>query len=70
MDFNKIEENINNLSKQLEELNDLTNQAYSNLTPEQYEQVKQHQIDTNRMLKLFREGDMNALQELINKYKK
>jgi len=70
MDFNKIEENINNLSKQLEELNNLTNKAYSNLTPEQYEKVKQYQIDTNKMLKLFREGDMNALQELINKYKK
>jgi len=70
MDFNKIEENINNLSKQLEELNNLTNQAYSNLTPEQYEKVKQHQIDSNKMLKLFREGDMNTLQELINKYKK
>lgn len=69
MDFNKIEENIANLSKQLEELNDITNKAYSSLTGEQYAKVKQHQIDVNKMLKAFKEGDMNALQNLIDKYK-
>lgn len=69
MDFNKIEENIANLSKQLEELNDITNKAYSSLTSEQYAKVKQHQIDVNKMLKAFKEGDMNALQKLIDKYK-
>jgi len=69
MDFNKIEENIANLSKQLEELNDITNKAYSSLTSEQYTKVKQHQIDVNKMLKAFKEGDMNALQKLIDKYK-
>ena len=70
MDFSKIEENIENLSKQLEELNDLTNKAYSSLTSEQYAKVKEHQLDVNRMLRAFKKGDMDALQELINKYKK
>ena len=70
LDFNKINENIANLSKQLEELNGLTNQAYSNLSGEQYEKVKQHQIDVNKMLKAFKDGDTNALDGLIKKYSK
>lgn len=70
MDFNKINENIASLSKQLEELNDLTNQAYANLPSEQYEKVKQHQIDINKMLNALRSGDTTALESLIKKYSK
>lgn len=70
MDFNKINENIASLSKQLEELNSLTNQAYANLPSEQYEKVKQHQIDINKMLSAFRNGDTTALESLIKKYSK
>ena len=62
--------NISNLSKQLENLKKLQNKAYSNLDAKTYEKVKQHQIDANEMLREFKKGNYNAVDELIKKYTK
>ncbi len=70
MDFKKQFENINNLGKQVEELNRMNNKAYSSLSPEAYEKVKQHQIDANTMLREFKKGNFNAVEDLITKYTK
>ena len=70
MDFEKQFENIKNLSKQFDELNQMSNKAYSNLPPETYEKVKQHQIDANTMIREMKKGNFNAIEDLIKKYNK
>ena len=68
MDLNEQYKNIENLNKQLEELNKLQNKAYASLDRERYEKVKQHQIDANQMMREFRKGNYNALDNLVKKY--
>jgi hypothetical protein len=70
MDFKKEFDNLENLNKQMEGFNKMINQAYSKLDPESYEKVKQHHIDTNAMIREFRKGNTNAVDNLINKYLK
>jgi len=68
MDFNKQFKNIENLSKQLDNIVEIQNQAYANLDEKTYEKVKQYQIDANKMLKEFRRGNFNAIEDLVQKY--
>lgn len=68
MDLNEQYKNIENLSKQLDELSKLQNKAYASLDKNSYEKVKQHQIDANEMMREFRKGNYNALDNLVKKY--
>ncbi len=68
MDLNEQYKNIENLSKQLDELSKLQNKAYASLDKKSYEKVKQHQIDANEMMREFRKGNYNALDNLVKKY--
>lgn len=68
MDFKKEFENIENLSKQLDNIVDIQNKTYANLDKKTYEKVKQHQIDSNKMLSEFRKGNFNVIEDLVKKY--
>jgi uncharacterized protein (UPF0297 family) len=68
MDFSKQFKSIENLSKQLDKIVEIQNQAYANLDEKTYEKVKQHQIDANKMLKEFRRGNFNVIEDLVEKY--
>lgn len=68
MDFENQFSNLKNLGKQLEELVKLQNQAHSNLDKETHEKVKQYQIDSNIMLREFKKGNYNSIDDLIKKY--
>lgn len=70
MDLKDQFKNIESLSKQLDNFKDAFNKAYSNLDAETYEKVKQQHIDANAMIREFRKGNANSLNDLIEKYKK
>ena len=62
--------NIDNLSKQLDQIISLQNVAFSKLTPEQYEHVKEYHADANDMMRKFRKGDTRGLDKYMDKYSK
>jgi len=68
MDFTKNFKNIENLSKELDKMVELQNQSYAKLDKKTYEKVKQYQIDSNKMIKEFRKGNFNAIEDLVQKY--
>ena len=68
MDYKAQLQNIKKLNEQLEQITKLQNQAFNNMTPEQYEAVKDYHKDANQMLEKFRKGDFQAVDELVNKY--
>lgn len=68
MDYKAQFDNIKSLNKQLEEITMAQNQAYDNLPPEIYEKVKEQHLDMNRLMREFKGGNTNALNELVNKY--
>ena len=68
MDFSGHFKNIENLSKQLDNLVKLQNDAYAKLDQETYEKVKQYQIDTNQMLREFKKGNFHVIDEMLKKY--
>lgn len=68
MDYKAQLQNIKKLNEQLEQITKLQNQAFNNMTPEQYEAVKDSHKDANQMLEKFRKGDFKAVDELVNKY--
>ena len=70
MDFNNINKNIKNLSEQLDELQSLQNKAFSQLNEKQYEKVKEYHVDINDMMRKFKSGDFNAIDDYLQKYKK
>lgn len=70
MDFEKQFENITKLGKQLEQVHKMNNEAYAKLDAKSYEKVKQHQIDANTMMREFKKGNYNAIDDLIKKYTK
>tara|TARA_R110002050_G_scaffold165385_3_gene295823 strand:- start:1765 stop:1977 length:213 start_codon:yes stop_codon:yes gene_type:complete len=70
MGFENINKNMDNLSKQLDELKDLQNQAFSQLDKESYDQVKEYHIDINDMMRKFKAGDYKAIDNYLKKYNK
>ena len=68
MDYKAQFDNIKSLNKQLEEITMAQNQAYDNLPREIYEKVKEQHLDMNRLIREFKGGNTNALNELVNKY--
>lgn len=64
MDFNKELNNLSNLKDTIERLGVEQNQAFSKLSPEDYEKVKDMHLDVNTLLQKFKAGDFNALDKL------
>jgi len=70
IDFNETNKQIGLLQKQLDQLMKKQDQAFANMTPEQYEAVKEHHSDAHAMIRKLKNGDYNSLETLINKYNK
>lgn len=68
MDFKSAQDQLKNLSQQLNSVVEMQNKFYAGLDPEIYEKVKQHHNDMNKIMSEFRKGNNVALNELINKY--
>ena len=66
--FKEQYENIKNLTKQVEEMTRLQNEAYSNLPPDVYEKVKEQHLDMNSLIREFKNGNTQALNKLVDKY--
>jgi len=61
---------MDSLDKALDELEKKQNKAFNSLPPEHYAKVKDYHADANKMLKFFRKGEFDALDELTKKYAK
>lgn len=70
MSFENHYKNIENLSKQLDELQSLQNKAFAQLDEFSYEKVKEYHIDINDMMRKFKAGDQKAVDEYLKKYNK
>lgn len=70
MDFSKTFNNIADLSKQLEALQTLQNQAFSKLDAKSYEHVKEIHSDINDMLRKLKAGDTKSIDNYLQKYSK
>tara|TARA_R110001632_G_scaffold88440_1_gene191384 strand:+ start:1175 stop:1411 length:237 start_codon:yes stop_codon:yes gene_type:complete len=70
MDLDNHYKNLESLSKQLEELQRLQNQAFASLDAKTYEAVKEQHIDLNDIMRKFREGDYKAIDNYLLKYNK
>ena len=68
MNFEEQNKNLGEITKQLDSLMKLQNEAYSKLPTEVYEKVKEHHIDANKMIEKIKKGDFNSIDELVNKY--
>lgn len=68
-DFKNDINNISNLAEQLDKIMKLSNQAFSQLTPEQYEKVKDYHSDSNEMVREFKKGNFENLDKFLKKYK-
>ena len=70
MDIEKQLKDLENLQKTLDKVMANTNKAFASLDPETYEKVKEYHLDANNCLNNFKKGDYNALDKIIEKYKK
>lgn len=68
MDFNERLKELSKLQENVEAMVDIQNDFYSKMDAETYAQVKEHHEDINKVVDLFKKGDFNSLQTLLNKY--